>query len=227
MRLVALFLFLGLGAIGAAEARAENGLQFMYERSEVTLVRSKPPLPQPSLPWLPAPPQEPPAVTLNVEVRDGASLYNQKGWYNLSGPADNSGVLLAFSEPEMAPIVRSTEFAPLDILFIDSEGKITQIIPNLKLSELKEQIVPQQPVRAFMFLKGGSAQTLSITPGDTVQYPLFKKSPVVVGARQAVVPVKPLTAQTADEILDSDEFGKISPSAGAVTKKEPTDSPIK
>lgn len=207
----------------ATPALAEDALQFQYSKSTVTLVRSKPPVIPPSLPWLAAT-VESPALAFDVEVRDGATLYNQKGWYNLSSPEDNGGVLLAFGEPSMAPVIHSTQYAPLDVLMIDSEGKIIQIIPSLKLSELTKEIVPQHPVQAFMFLKGGIAQRMSINPGDMVEYALFKKSPVVIGTNERRK--EKLSLPDLPEALEDQDMQSLTPSAGRA-KKEPSDSPIK
>lgn len=199
-------------------AVADEPLQFLYNRSSLVLVRGKAPALPPALPWLPQPAGKP-AITFDVEVRDATTMYNRKGWFNLSSPSENQGVLMAFNAPGVAPLIRSTEFAPLDILMIDSEGRVTQIIPNLKLSELEHEIMPDHPILAFLFLKGGVAQHLSIRPGDTVEYPLFKKSPVVIstsGDRKVnAPPVQELEPQV------------LAPSAYKPTLKEPADSPIK
>lgn len=202
---------------------ADEPLQFFYSRDSLTLMRNRVPLVPPSLPWLASTPDNP-AVTLDVEIRDATTIYNQEGWYNFSAPSEKGGVLLAFSEPGTAPIVRATEYAPLDILLIDSEGRITQILPSLKLSELNEAIVPEHPVLAFLFLKGGQAQRLSINPGDVVEYRLFKKSPVIITGN---MPRKPGGAQApavAETLIDPQE---LAPSAYRPTVREPEDSPIK
>lgn len=125
-------------------------------------------------------------VVLDVEIRDGMGLYNQRGWYNLSSYSEKSGVLMAFTEPSQFPIIHSSQYAPVDILFIDARGKITQIAPNISLSNLEADIYPGVPILAFLFVKGGTCATLSINPGDEVEYaPLFKKPPVVLSTPEA------------------------------------------
>ncbi len=156
-----------------------------YTRETLTIQRK----PE-SLPWQQAKPQPAPpesGVTFDVEVRDAQSYYNQEGWFNLSGPTDDSGVLLVFKQAAQSPIIASKQYAPLDILFLDTQGRITQVVPNILLSNLAQQIVPNNPVLAFLFLKGGICQTLNIKPGDVVDYKIFNKLPVVLGDPVSIV----------------------------------------
>jgi len=167
-------------------ALADTSTPLLYSRANITILRKAPPQKalQP-LPWqkgqaVAVP--DVPSVGFDVEVRDGMTLYNQKGWFNLSSPSEKNGLLMVFSAPGLAPIIPSTQYAPLDILMIDHEGTITQIVPNIKLSELDQDIIPSSLVLAFLFLKGGLCQKLSINPGDVVEYPLFKRPPTVLSA---------------------------------------------
>ena len=155
-----------------------------YSRDKILLHRKATPRPAEPLPWQ----ASTPPVTklddliLDVEIRDGASLYNQSGWFNLSSYAENSGVMLTFSEPDLHPIKNSAQYATADILFIDKQGKITQIVPQILLSDLEQDIIPKSPILAFLFLKGGACSELSISAGDEVDYSLFKKSPLILNA---------------------------------------------
>ncbi|MDE3015877.1 MAG: DUF192 domain-containing protein [Pseudomonadota bacterium] len=170
-------------------ALADESTPLFYSRSDIAIVRRTPV----ALPWLPPVPDAhnaaPRRVIFGVEVRDATTLYNQKGWFNLSSPSDNGGVLMLFAAPGIAPIVPAAQYAPLDILMIDSEGTITQIVPNVTLSELQQEITPASPVMAFLFLKGGACKKFSIEPGDSVDYPRFKKPPAVL----SIVPPVPAT----------------------------------
>jgi uncharacterized membrane protein (UPF0127 family) len=168
-------------------AMAEQSAALIYTKTTIQIDRKNlPPQSQP-LPWLPKTdtPVEKPGIVFDVEVRDAMALYNQKGWFNLSSPDDKTGVLMAFSAPGIAPISASSQYAPLDILMIDAQGKIIQIVPGVLLSELAQDILPPAPVLAFLFLKGGTCASLSISPGDTVEYKLFHKSPTILNAPQA------------------------------------------
>ncbi len=141
-------------------------------------------------------------IVIDVEVRDAMSLYRQNGWFNLSSYSEKSGIMMAFGKPDIKPIIRSNQYAPVDILFIDKQGKIIQIVPNILLSELEEDIYPSSPVLAFLFLKGGACAGLSINAGDEVQYSLFKKPPVILNApsdQHAQQPMEPAIKDTPEK----------------------------
>lgn len=159
----------------------------LYSRASIPIVRGTPPS-DPLMPWQDSkatPQTQEPSVVFDTEVRDAMTLYKQDGWYNLSSPQDTNAILLMFSAPGIAPIEPSAHYAALDILMIDEQGKILQIVPNVKLSALEQEILPESPILAFMFLRGGLCEKLSIQPGDHVQYKLFKKPPTVLTAPTA------------------------------------------
>ena len=124
-------------------------------------------------------------------MRDATGNYKpnarneQAGWYNLNGLEEHKGVMMFFKEPVLLPITRLMEYAPLDIVFIDNVGTITQILPSVKLSTLDHDIVPEKPVLAFLFLQGGVAERLSINPGDEIENALFKKSELIIDRDKA------------------------------------------
>lgn len=206
--------FLGFGTPASfaarqlhATAKATDNNNYSYPidyvRTNIVLLRkSMPerPVPEPApkpMPWedessIKQPPEETPLenpeIVLDVEIRDGMSLYNQSGWYNLSSYSEKQGVMMAFTKPGITPIVRSTQYAPVDILFIDKQGVVTQIAPNILLSDLEDDIYPSAPILAFLFLKGGTCADLHINVGDEVQYSLFKKPPLILNAPPAKEP---------------------------------------
>jgi uncharacterized membrane protein (UPF0127 family) len=184
-------LFLALVIPGAA--MADESLPLTYTRTHIIIARKHISEPaQPVLPWLPQGQATANAnLIFDVEVRDAASLYNQKGWFNLSSPSEKSGILIVFAVPTVAPISPATQYSPLDILFVNREGKITQILPNINLSELQEDIYPASPILAFLFLKGGASESLAIAPGDEVQYKLFRKPPTILNATPTTPPATP------------------------------------
>lgn len=133
-------------------------------------------------------------LTFDAEIRNATAFYNQQGWINLSPPPEQSGVLLLFAAPTVAPITPSQNYAPLDILLINKEGRILQIFPKMVLASLEESIYPADPLNAFLLLNGGSCEKFSIQPGDWVEYKAFKKPPPTltapVTATPAVVDIK-------------------------------------
>jgi uncharacterized membrane protein (UPF0127 family) len=62
---------------------------------------------------------------------------------------------------------------PLDMLFIDADGRITQIAVDIQpLSDAV--IASREPVRAVLELRAGLTAELDIEPGDRVVHPLFE-----------------------------------------------------
>lgn len=166
--------------LAAMPALADISAPLLYTRTEMRVLRASPP-DDAFLPWEDKSRGDK-GVILDTEIRDGATFYNQQGWFNLSGLSENHGVLLAFAAPVIAPVSPSDQYTPLDVLMIDKEGKILQIIPKLVLSELDRDIYPANPILALLFLKGGACERLSIKPGDYIEYKLFKKPPAVITA---------------------------------------------
>jgi uncharacterized membrane protein (UPF0127 family) len=172
-----------------APALADAAAPIQYARGSVVIERASPPAPTP-LPWQKADELRPTQqLPLEVEIRDAAMLYRKDGWFNLRAPSDNAGVLLLFASPTLAAIPPYTQQAPLDILMVDKEGIIRQIAPSLVLSDLSEEIYPQEPVLAFLFLRGGLCERSGIRPGDRVLHTAFKKPPAILSAPPAPQPV--------------------------------------
>ena len=162
-------------------SKEKSNIPFYYARTNITLQRKTLP-PAQTLPWQERPTPQDPALIFDIEIRDGMSLYNQNGWFNLSSYSEKTGVMMVFPEPTIQPIIPSAQYAPTDILFINKQGKITQIVPNILLSELDQEIYPDTEILAFLFLKGGTCANLSINAGDDIQYSIFKKPPLVLSA---------------------------------------------
>jgi uncharacterized membrane protein (UPF0127 family) len=175
-------------------ANAETEQPLLFSRSQITVVRKQPPVTAAEFPWQ-SDTAETAGLVFNIELRDGTTLFNQEGWYSLSSPAERSGTLMVFPTPQIVPIVASTQYAPLDILFIDKEGMIVQIAPSLVLSTLEEDIYPPRPVLAMLFVKGGTCERLSIRPGDEIEYELFKKPPPVLTSPAPETPASPPPAE--------------------------------
>lgn len=190
MRTFPLILIAWLLAV-AAPALAGPPAPLFYSRANIAITRQSIPLAeQNALPWQAATR----TVGLEVEIRDSSTLYNQKGWFNLSSPSEKNGVMIVFSAPALAPVVRSTQYVPLDVLMIDKQGRILQILPEVMLNDLEEDIYPPAPVLALLFIKGGLCKSLSINPGDDIEYKLFKKPPAVITAQQPPQPAAPRAA---------------------------------
>lgn len=214
-------------------ALAEESIPLLYTRETITINRAPRTLPWqgPDAPAPAAPPAS--GITFDVEVRDARSYYNQKDWFNLSGPTDDSGVLLVFPRPGQSPIIPSKHYAPLDVLFIDAQGRITQILPNIMLSNLSQQIIPQNSVLAFLFLKGQTCQRFNVNPGDIVDYKIFTRPPVVLGDPVAIMDspkIIPNVQAIKPQIAPLPQMPPLpTPSRGPQTtiyQKSPTNEPL-
>jgi uncharacterized membrane protein (UPF0127 family) len=85
---------------------------------------------------------------------------------------EDRGMLFDFGRPQVASMWMRNTYVPLDMLFIDAEGRITQIAPNTQ--PLSDTVVAsREPVRAVLELRGGVSAKLGIEPGDRVIHPMF------------------------------------------------------
>jgi hypothetical protein len=86
---------------------------------------------------------------------------------------EDRGMLFDFGQPQRASMWMRNTYVPLDMLFIDGQGRITQIAANTQpLSDAV--IASREPVRAVLELKGGVSAKLGIKPGHRVIHPMFK-----------------------------------------------------
>lgn len=159
--------------------------QFFYSRDRLSIMRASLPAASEPLPWQTSPVAPEPLVTIDVDVKDGASLYQQNGWFELSALPEGTGMVLVFDTPKIMPLTHLTQYTALDILFIDGENKISQIMPNMLLSAVDHKVSPEKPAKAVLLLQAKSADHLSIHIGDTVQSTaLAPVNPAVVNVFQ-------------------------------------------
>ena len=85
---------------------------------------------------------------------------------------EDRGMLFDFGQPQQATMWMRNTYVPLDMLFIDEHGRITQIAADAQpLSDAV--IASRERVRAVLELRGGVSAKLGIKPGDRVIHPLF------------------------------------------------------
>lgn len=125
-----------------------------------------------------APPARMP-VKINTEIRSDQAL--KLDWIaSLNRMKDDEGVMILFTPPVQLSLMPMNVYDPLDVLFVDREGRIMQIAPNIDLLNLSDGVQAKSAVRAWFFLKGGEAERLRIQPGDWVQHPLFRPKPTIL-----------------------------------------------
>ena len=86
--------------------------------------------------------------------------------------APDAGMLFDFKAPSPVSMWMKNTFIPLDMLFIDAQGRILNIAQRTVPGSL-EPINAAGPARAVLELNGGTAARLGIRSGDRVLFPIF------------------------------------------------------
>ena len=86
--------------------------------------------------------------------------------------APDAGMLFDYKAPTLATMWMRNTLIPLDMLFVDAQGRIVNIQERAVPQSL-DVIAAAAPVRAVIELNGGTAARLGIAPGDRVQHPIF------------------------------------------------------
>ena len=86
--------------------------------------------------------------------------------------APDAGMLFVYQTPTVATMWMRNTLIPLDMLFVDTQGRIVNIHQRAVPQSL-DVISAAAPVRAVIELNGGTAARLGIEPGDQVLHPIF------------------------------------------------------
>ncbi len=86
--------------------------------------------------------------------------------------AADAGMLFDFKTPTMATMWMKNTWIPLDMLFVDAQGRIINIHQRA-VPESLATISAAAPARAVIELNAGTASRLGIRPGDRVLFPIF------------------------------------------------------
>jgi uncharacterized membrane protein (UPF0127 family) len=114
-----------------------------------------------------------------VELRQ-ASFLTQKDFIAHQPFTDEEGMLILIDPPAQTALKPTHMISSADVLFVDEDGIIIKIAPELKLSELSESIDSNKPIHAFVYLKAGTASASDIRIGDHIENSYFKTHPVVI-----------------------------------------------
>jgi uncharacterized membrane protein (UPF0127 family) len=90
--------------------------------------------------------------------------------------APDAGMLFDYKVPTVATMWMRNTLIPLDMLFVDGQGRIINIHQRAVPLAL-DMISAAGPVRAVIELNGGTTERLGIVPGDKVQHPIFGNAP--------------------------------------------------
>jgi uncharacterized membrane protein (UPF0127 family) len=108
----------------------------------------------------------------SVEIAD-TDASREKGLMFRKELPLGQGMLFIFPQAEEVNFWMKNTYIPLDMIFIQSNGRILRIADNT--TPLSTEIVPSGgPVLAVLEVIGGTAQELGIAPGDQVAYPIFQ-----------------------------------------------------
>ncbi|MEF2074966.1 DUF192 domain-containing protein [Consotaella aegiceratis] len=89
-----------------------------------------------------------------------------------SMPADH-GMLFEFGESRPVTMWMKNTLIPLDMLFMDEDGRVTRIATNAR--PLSLALIPSgEPVRYVLELNGGSAARYGAAVGDQLVHPVIR-----------------------------------------------------
>jgi uncharacterized membrane protein (UPF0127 family) len=87
---------------------------------------------------------------------------------------EGRGMLFDFHPEQNVTMWMKNTLIPLDMIFIQSNGRILRIAENTQVES--EKIIPSGgPVRGVLEVIAGTAKKLGIRPGDRVAHPLFEE----------------------------------------------------
>jgi len=86
-------------------------------------------------------------------------------------PADQ-GMLFVTRPPRPASFWMKNTYIPLDLLFVDTRGKVLHIFERATPLSLEPMGI-EAPVRAVLEIKGGESARRGIRTGDRVRHPVF------------------------------------------------------
>jgi uncharacterized protein len=101
-----------------------------------------------------------------------SEAHREQGLMQVKSLADHTGMLFIFNQPRRIQMWMKNTLIPLDMVFIDANGRIDSIVANATPMSLKI-IDSQRAVLAVLELAGGSTTTLGIHAGGIVKHPFF------------------------------------------------------
>lgn len=132
--------------------------------------------------WFAIPAQAAEDQTLEIVTKNGVHVFivevattdaeRQKGLMFRKELPEGRGMLFDFKLDQDVSMWMRNTLIPLDMLFINADGRIRRIAENTE--PLSERTIPSGgPVRGVLEVSGGTAKKLGIAPGDRVAHPFF------------------------------------------------------
>ncbi|WP_421781633.1 DUF192 domain-containing protein [Kiloniella litopenaei] len=113
------------------------------------------------------------AHRFNIEIASSNEERSQGLMYRKS-MAVNAGMLFVYEKPNNVTMWMKNTYIPLDMLFLNSEGRIVYIKENTTPHSTKT-ISSDQDVIGVLELNAGTAFRLGIKIGDIAQHHFFQK----------------------------------------------------
>ncbi|WP_439143073.1 DUF192 domain-containing protein [Planktotalea sp.] len=113
-----------------------------------------------------------------IELADEPAERAQ-GLMHRESMARSAGMLFVFEQPQAVAFWMKNTLIPLDMIFIDSTGRIAHIHENA--IPLDETPIPGgEGIYAVLEINGGLSKTYGIRTGDALQHPVFSGGPAVI-----------------------------------------------
>ena len=103
-----------------------------------------------------------------VEVADNNRL-RRLGLMHRQNLPENQGMLLLFAQPQRASIWMKNTFIPLDLLYIDDQGRIVKIVENA-IPRSTGAMRSNGKVKAVLELNAGQVSKWGLAVGDRVSH---------------------------------------------------------
>jgi uncharacterized membrane protein (UPF0127 family) len=110
-------------------------------------------------------------INFTVEVATTEEQHENGLMFRKNLPQDH-GMIFIFTPVKQVNFWMKNTLIPLDMLFVDNQGIVTQIAANAE-PESTALISSTSEVRAVIELAGGTAAQDHIAKGDKVIYPIF------------------------------------------------------
>lgn len=109
---------------------------------------------------------------VTAATSEETQLTGLHGWASL---AADEGMLFIFQKMTLRPFWMKHISIPLDILFIDSSGRIVDIIQHAEAGA-ETPLVAGSPFLAALEVNSGTVARMAIRQGDQVYHPLIQSS---------------------------------------------------
>ena len=110
--------------------------------------------------------------TFRIELAETDPL-RQRGLMFRNEMAPDAGMLFTYKRDRVISMWMANTYLPLDMLFIESNGRISRIVENtIPLS--RESISSRKRARGILELNAGTARRLGLSVGDRVIHERFE-----------------------------------------------------